>query len=784
MKIIYNIKWSFKQFRNYPLQAFINILGLAVGLTVFMLIVLYINHQKKIDQFHEHAENIYRLEHGFGGITPATFLDLYQDKVPEIKYSARMSFLNGLIQYQPEAMDKVQKGFNSQISMVDKDFFDLFTYPLVKGNLDEIFADASSIILSESLAKKLFGEIDPINKMITYDTENSLVVKGIMKDVPESSSLEFDAAIPLDYYKVLNNDQDFFSNWGRWMYETYFMFDQGANIQDVKTKLDDLLTDYYINSQGIRKDYKANQTLRPYSEIYFGEEMDRHKHGTEKHIIIFSIIAFFVLLIACINYVNISTALASSRFRALGIRKIVGAARKDIIKIILYESCVVAFIAVVLSVLITEFALPYFEDLTHLKIHVPYSWQILAILFILLPLVMGLIAGFYPSIYLSRFKLTEVVKGELISGKSGSVFRKVLTILQFTISVFLIIGTLVVKKQMTYINQFDPGFETEQIVYTFLNASISKHFDVFKEKLLENSEVSGVTRCNNFIASAGSWSTVSDGAERNVSGHYFAVDEDFFDFFEIDFINGRNFNRNDVLKENKPYIINKKLADWYGSADTALVKEISNSEIVGIIDNIQVSNLYSEPETAVFQLKPEYTSVGYIKINSTNYKQTMEYIKSIWTEIAPAYPFEMEFLDESFEEIYDKEIQFSRVFLIFAMISIFLACLGLFALASFMSLKRTKEIGIRKALGSSTWSVALLLSKELTQWVLISNLIAAPLAYYLMTNWLNSFVYKTNLSWWIFVLAAVISLSIALITILYHTVKTARKNPVDSLRYE
>lgn len=784
MKSLYNIKWSFKQFRKYPLQSFINIFGLAIGLTVFFLISLYISYQNSVDKFHENADKIYRIEHGFGGITPATYMDFYKERIPEIKYASRMSSLSGLIDYQPDNANEISKGFYTDIALVDKDYLKMFNYPLIKGSLDDIYDNPSSIVLTESLAEKLFGDKDPINKFVTYDSEHTLIVKGIIKDIPKNSSIEFDALMPIEYYKTYHNDPEFFSNWYRWMYVTYFMFEDGTQIQTIKQKFNDLLTDYYINSQNAKKDYKANPVLRLYSEIYFNQQMDRHRHGNKKHIIIFGIIAIFVLLIACINYINISTALASSRFKTLGIQKVAGASRMDIIRMILFEGVVIAFLAIALSVLITEFVLPYFRELTFLDIQVPYSISLFVALFGALPLMLGIFAGIYPSIYLSKFRLTDVVKGQMTKGKSGAIFRKVLTILQFTISVFLIIGTIVVKKQLNFINKFDPGYETQQVGYIQLNSSVSKHFDAFKNKLLQNANVLGVTRCNNFITSAGSWTTVQDGKEKSIDGYYFCVDEDFFEFFKINFIKGRDFVANDLQRKPQPYIINKKLADWYGSVDTALTKQINAGEIIGVVDNIQITDVYSESGPTVFQIRPEYTYFMYVKVNAYNYQETIKYMTDIWSEFAPEYPFNLKMVDEHFENQYAGEIQFGKVFVVFAIISVFLACLGLFALASFMSLKRTKEIGIRKALGSSTRSITILLSKELTQWVVISNIIAAPLAYIFMNKWLNSFAYKASLSWWIFCIAAMISLLIAILTIFYHTISMARKNPVESLRYE
>lgn len=781
MKILYNIKWSFKQFSKYPLQSLINIVGLSIGLTVFILICLYINYQNNVDKFHANVESIYRIEHGFGGVTPATYSDFYKEKIPEVKYAARLAALDGLIHYQDPNSNDIKQGVNVSIGMTDKDFFNIFTYPFIKGDLNSAFEQPSSIILTKSIAEKLFGETDPINKVITYDSNHELVVKGVIDDVPKNSSYNFAAIIPVEFYKTFYGDPDFLTNWGRWMYETYFIFQENADIAKLQNEFKELVDQ---KLKDLQSNYNKDLILKSYSDIYFSEVMDRHSHGNKKHVVIFSIVALFVLLIACINYVNITTALASNRFKALGIQKISGASRFQVIRLILHEGIITAFLAVILSVFLTEFTLPYFRDLTFLDIQIPYSFGLVITIFILLPLVLGAIAGLYPSIYLSKFDLTKVVKGEIIKGKSGAMFRKVLTILQFTISVFLIIGTLVVKKQLNYINDFDPGFKVEQIGFTFINSPISKHFDVFKERLLQNKDVLGVTRCNNFITNAGSWTSVYDGDDKSITAHYFSVDEDFFKVFEIEFEKGRDFDKNDLKRSPSPYIINKKLADWYGSVDTSLTKQISNGEIVGVIKDIQSNDLYSEPTPSVFHINPNNAFLIYFKINSENYKETISYIESVWSDIAMEYPFEFNFLDESFERSYRSEIQFARVFMIFAVISILLACLGLFALASFLSLRRTKEIGIRKALGSSTRKITFLLSKELTSWVIIANIIAAPLAYYFMNKWLNSFAYKTELSWWIFVFAIVVSLLIALLTIFYHTMSTARKNPVESLRYE
>jgi len=787
MKFIYYFKLAIKQIKISSFQSVINVLGLSLGLTVFSLIVLYVHHQKNVDTFHSKLENIYRLENGFEGITPAVYMDFYKSQIPEIESACRLGQTKRLLHYQAQDQNEVTHGTYADILLVDSSFFSIFSYPLLMGNPSESFKNTNVIILSETLSNNLFGDKNPLNEIVTFDGVHEMTVVGIMSDFDGNSSLKCEAIVPFEFYNVWFNDPESTSFWDRWMYETFFLLHKDADPINLQAKMDSILVNYYVAKYNVPKDDASewiNHNLRPYKDIYLSKIEDKHSHGEKSHIFIFTIIAIFVLLIACVNYINISTASAANRFKTLAIRRVNGATRRNLMQLILTEGILVAFFSVLLSILFIEFSLPYFKDLTNLDIQIPYSLSLLIVVLIVVPVTLGFLAAIYPSYHITNFKLSDVLRGKLGVENSGSLFRKILIVFQFSISIFLIIGTLTVKKQLSFVTKFDPGFKIDQIMYSKLNPSISKQFSALKEKALENPNILGLTRCNSIITNYGSVWTVSDGEEKSMTVPQFFVDEDFLGFFGIDVVWGRSFTKDDLLRDDELCIVNRKLANWFGGVDTLFSKRIYDAEIVGVIDDIQISDLYADHQALTISLDPDNTSYIYFKINADHYNETIRFIGNLWTEFAPEFPLEYKFLEDDFEEMYQTEIQFGTIFSIFSVLSIFIACLGLFAMSSFIAVKRTKEIGIRKAHGASTSQIVKLLSKEFVWLVIIANLIAIPASWFYLNNWLTSFAYKTTLSWWLFLIAGFISLIIALSTIFYHTISTANKNPVDSLRYE
>lgn len=785
MKFSYYLKWSFKQFRKYPLQTGINIFGLAIGVTVFSFILIYVKYQLSVDQFHDNVEHVYRVENGFYGITPAPYYDVLKDKLPEVKSICRMRTLDGFLQYTPDNFQGIKPGLRADLCYAEKELWEIFNYHLIRGDLQDIYALDNAIVISQQLANKLFGKEDPIGKMLKSEGSSQFVVKGIMADLPDNVSLEFDAVVPFAYMKRLFHDPHLFEAWGRWMYETFVLLEAGAEPVVVKSKINEALYQASLGT-GLKSDRGSfDVALLNYGELYFTQVMDYHQHGNKKHVYIFGIVGLFVILIALINYVNITTALSSTRFKALGVKKIAGALRKDLIKLILFESIMVAFFAVVLAVLFIEFFTPLFQSFTDIPAGLPYGFGFLLIAFVVLPMFLGSIAGIFPAIFLSKFSLQDVLKGKSQSGRTANYFRNILTVVQFGIAVFLIAGTLLVYKQLQYISDYNPGYSIDQAGFVFTTKQIRDSYDSFKDQLLQQPGVKDVTRCNNIILQSGNFSTILH-EEKTCEVYYYAVDEGFPAFFDLKLVKGRLFRPSDMQRKSKPVLITRELAEWYGGIDSALTQRVLRKEVIGVVEDMQTQHLRQKSNPLVIHLTSpgDQSAMVYIKVESKDYKQTLARIEQVWKSFMPELPMEFQFLDDTFESIYRAELQFGKVFFLFALIAICLACLGLFALISFVSLKRTKEIGVRKSLGATTSSIVLLLSKDLGKWVLLANILALPLAFYFLHEWLLTFQYRTALSWWIFVLSAAISLFIALSTIGYHTLRTARQNPVDALRYE
>ncbi len=781
MNIFKYLKSAIKHISHNPRNSGINIFGLGIGIGVFVLILLYVRFQNSYNTFHEKLDDIYRVEGSLGGITPASFYPYFSERTPQISNGTRIVNVNSLLNYTREG-EQMKPGIDAKIFAVDSTFLDIFTYPISKGSKAELFESGKNIALSEEVAHKLFGDENPINKVIRYGT-GDITVKAIFKDVPDHSSLSFDALKLLPYDQI--DDQ----NWGRWFMETYYVIDSRFDVEEVESKLDTLNKQRYISNGHEIDKLPYNINLRPYKDIYFSHMASYHHSGEKSHIFIFTLIAIFVLVIAAINYINLSTASASTRLKELALRKVNGARRRDIIYQILSESFLLAFLSVLFATLLIEFSLPYFRNLTGKEIYLEYTPSFIFLLFVFTPLFLGLLAGIYPALYISRFNVLEVLRGKWIYGKSGAAFRKTLTILQFSISIFLIIGTLFVYSQLKYIQKYDPGYEKEQIVSFFTNNELREHWDSFKDRLQGLSSVSGVTRTNTNIhnvsnvMSAYYDKSVSSGEDAPTVGNLL-VDEDFLNFFDIQLKKGKAFTESMTRGENKHYLINEKFEKIFPS-DTVLGQRINGNEIIGIVEDIKTKSLYQEQQPFVIQLgETNRAYIGYVKIKAGDYASALNQIRGVWQEYVPEHPFRYKFLDESFMQMYEDDMRFGKAFLIFSVFSILIACLGLFALVSFSTERKTKEIGIRKALGATSSKVVLLLIRQFTIWVIVANLIAWPVAHYFLKNWLQNFNEHISIQVTYFLAAAILSFLVALLTILFKATRAANANPVNSLRYE
>lgn len=772
--------------------SFINIAGLTTGITVCMMIFLFVMHEFSFDNFHAQGKDIYRLMRTFDPNTPPVpyvsgpyAAALKNDFHNEIKDIVRVMPDNDMFSYNNHPFNE------KKVLVADSNFFNFFTFPLLRGNPATVLGDPGSVVLSETAAKKYFGNEDPIGKIIDMNTNRKLRVTGIAKDVPSNSHLDFDVVIPLSIYRNeswmnfwLNNDNF-----------TYVKLNPQVSGASIDKRLPAFANKYL---KGVMEQTGSHfgLMLRPLREIYFEPsfDFDQTRHGDKKVVYVFLSIAALILIIACINFMNLSTIRAAERSKEVGLRKVMGALRNNLTWQFLGESILMTVISCVCAVFLLLTLMPVYDNLLGYQLEVPYTqWYLYAFLLGAVVAV-GILAGSYPALILSRFSPIEALKGKLRQGKSGSLFRHALVVVQFSISVFLITGTLIINKQMHFVKNRQLGYNQEQaLVIRLDNPDIYKNMDVFKRELLANSTVAAVSMMSG--EPGGFFDEHSfevEGKGNNVlKEHTEFADFDYVKTMGLKIIAGRDLSAQYPTDSMQAVLINRKAAEDMGwTPQQALGKRFRNTvmdslprRVVGVVENYNFATLKESIGPLVISPAPD-RRVTIVRLRSGDIQNNISIVKKAYAAAAPAYPFEYSFLDQKFGEIYKKDIRQQRILSIFSGLAIIIACLGLFGLASFTAAKRTKEIGVRKVLGSSVPNIVLLLSKELLSPVMLATVVAIPVAYLVMNNWLQGFAYRTPMYWWIFALAALITVAIALFTVSFRALNAALANPTRSLRSE
>ncbi len=755
----------------------INITGLATGLTVFILIVIFVHSQYSFNTHIPHADELFRLERGFHGITNAVEAEPLSSGIPEIKSYCRFTKIWGSMFYRP---DEQQPLIRAEIDAVvgDPSFIDMFDIEITERSAERLLMSPGSVVISKNLAERLFGDSQAVGQVVSMKNMHDLIVEAVFESLPASSSLEFNAIFPLEYLIRTSGNPQYLENTGQWGYETFFRLNP-ENREIVTGKLQDELDIIYGNSATAPRE----ATLRPLREIYFSEISDFHRHGDKKNTSIFIIVAGFVLLIAAINFINLSTAQSAKRSKETGLKKILGAERSGLITQICTEGVITVLASIIIALAVTELLLPWYSDFVNIDLSINYSAINMIIILIGIPLLLGSLSGLFPAFYLSRVTPVSVLKKEMNTGKGGAKLRTFLTIFQFSISIFLIIGTVVVNKQLRYISSFDPGYDTSDIIEVSLNNQISERFDVFKQACLSNPSIKGVTRTNQSPYRAGNVWSVFHG-EKNFTWPFMQVDEDFARVFGLEIKAGEDFSESMLQRETWLFLVNEAVIGAFETSDI-LSEKINNHEIVGVVNNFHTASLKSEIRPVTILLSPQAAQAyTYIKTDHLNPSGSLEAVRKIWDELSPDYPFEYEYLEDKIMAAYIEEKKFGELFTYFSIISILISCLGLFALASFTTQNRIKEICIRKVHGATSFGISLLLSGGLTRKVIVANLVAWPAAWFFMQNWLENFVYRTKPGLGEFLLAATIAQVIALATVSWHVYTTSLKNPAETLKYE
>jgi putative ABC transport system permease protein len=800
------IKIAFRNLVRHKGYTFINIFGLATGIICCLLILVYVQDELSYDKYHEKAEQIYRIVNA--GVIRGNQIKMplvsgpwgpaMVEAFPEVLKAVRIKPPDSRWVIAHEEKKFPEKG----LYFADPTFFEVFDVEMVAGNPETALDAPYSIVITEEMAEKYFGEEDPIGKIIVGDNWMNFNITGIMKKHPPSTHMDYDFLVNFETLnramEPVNNQLlygDLSRNWQNFRVYTYLLLDVNADPDTVEAKMQTLLEERLgrmLRTAGV----ELNPYLQKLTDIHLKSNLEGEigPTGDESYIYIFSVVALFILLIACINFMNLSTARSENRAKEVGIRKVVGADRAQLIKQFLGESLTFTFVASIISGIAVLFLLIPFNAIAQKNISVSSLINVQTILLLIgLVIIVGFVSGSYPAFLLSAFRPADVLSGKKHKGASGGLLRKILVVVQFSISVFLIIGLSVIYGQMGYFKNRSLGYDKENIMAIPLSDPAPRStYESYKTALLSNSNITSVSAASTMpggLFGIALLRPVGRPADENLTVQMIAVDYEFIETFGIKLHEGRDFSREFTTDLNRALLLNEEAVKQFGF-DSSLDKRLSpggqvDLPVIGVLKDYYFKSLHQkiEPFAMSVSTSQAFTWV-FIKTTDESMPRVMQFAEQEWRRINPGHPFEYTFVDRNNDLMYQSEIKLSRLFSIFTGIAIYIACLGLFGLASFTVVQRTKEIGIRKILGASIGGIVLILSKEYVKWVVLANVFAWPLAYYLMRRWLEGFAYHTDLNIFAFIASGILALIVALVTVSFQTFKAASANPVDSLRYE
>ncbi|MCD4817548.1 MAG: ABC transporter permease [Candidatus Cloacimonetes bacterium] len=801
------IKIALRNLIRHKGFSFINIIGLSIGMAACLIILLFIQKELSYEKMHTEAEQIYRvltIDKALGtnnqrvGITMPPLGTVLPEAFPEVKDALRLTSGRRTLL----AFDDKPAIYAEQLRTADENFFDFFNFPLLQGNPVTALKEPFTVVLTKSLADQLFADEEPLGKTLKTGGNFDLTVTGIMEDLPDNTHLTFDALGSIKTLESLAKaNQPENSTRPIWLEEwrmigmpTYVRFHKGIVVEGFDDKFTQLTRKYEV-----RENFDI--TLQPLLEVHLKStdvifDPVQNK-GDMKNIYIYAAIALLILLIAAVNYMNLSTSKSTERAKEVGMRKVVGSKKSQLVQQFLGESLLITFIALLIAIGLVEISIPLLNDLTGNTMSLNLIFNSIVIGFLLLLLIIvGLLAGFYPAIILSGFKPVTVLKGSFKTGKRGSILRKILVVFQFSLSIALIGMTAVIQRQLSYIQQKNIGYDREQVlIFDMFDRSMNENIETFREELTGHSSFVSVSTSTNIPGRTfGRTGITPEGASEEDIWIWsqFAVSPETIPTLGMEIVQGRNFSREITSDaEGGVVLINEtavKQLGWENPLEKRLFfgqQDSLGTQIVGVVKDFHFIAMHQNIEPVV--IYPLINNAGNLlsaRINPGQIKEAMQYAKDKWSEIYPDYPFTCSFLDEEFDNLYSRDINTGKIVNIFSFLAIFIACLGLFGLASHTTLQRTKEIGVRKVMGATVGSIVKLLAIDFVKWVLLSNLFAWPLAWFVAKKWLQNFAYKTEIDLWIFVVSGLFALIIAFITISLQTIKAANANPVEALKYE
>ena len=792
--------------------SFINITGLACGLACFLLIAVYVLDEISYDRYNQYADRIYRINSDirFGGtdlhlpVSSDLMGATLKKDYPEVEQYTRLYNSNG-----PKLIKKGNSFINEdRVIHADSTLFNVFTFKTIDGDTKKALNDPNTVVITESAAKKYFGTTNALEKTIETNDNNRTLYKvtAVIKDMPDNAHFNADFFFSMDN---VNYDWD---NYLSHNFHTYLLMKKGTDVKAFEKKFPQYINNYVLtqakaimNIQSMDDFYKAGNKLEysliPLKDIHLKSDrsFELSPSGNYQYVVIFSAIALFILVIACINFMNLTTARSAGRAKEVGIRKVLGTDRRYLVSQFLCESTLMAVLAFVVALGIVYLTFPLFNTISGKQMSFSYLFSFPIVLFIILiPFIVGLLAGSYPAFYLSAFQPIQVLKGKLSIGAKSGGFRSVLVVFQFTTSIFLIIGTIVIYRQLDYIQNKKLGFSKDQILIIDNTYALANNAAAFKNELVKNTGVVNASYSDYLPVSNSSRNDQTFSKEAVIDSksglnmQYWTVDDQYIPTMGMNIIKGRNFSSQHPTDSNA-VIINETTAKILGYEDPIgkTIYTIDNMNtgtmisfsIIGVVQNFNFESLKESIGPLCMRLGKS-TGLASFKVKADMASNILKQAEGLWKTMVPEIPFHYRFMDESFNEMYRAEQRIGKIALIFSSLAIFIACLGLFGLAAYMAEQRTKEIGIRKILGASVTSIVSLLSKDFIKLVSIAFIIAAPVAGWFMKNWLQDFAYRTQLSWWIFLVSALIALLIAILTISMQSIKAALANPVKNLRTE
>jgi len=806
-------KIAMRQLSKQKMYAAIKIGGFALSIAACLLIALYIRHELSYDSYYPNAGRIYRMigEMTDEGVTekgtswPAPFGKAIKDEFPQMELVARImpnSLFNGAGSNQLRRADKAENTFEEGFTYADPELLQMFSIPMVYGDREHALNEPNTIVISKRKADKYFPGEDPVGKVLILndDLKKPYRIGGVMENFPDNSHLHFDFLLTLKGVEFWPGEQ---TEWLSSNYDTYVMPRPGTDMERFNAKLVDVAVyKYYVPAlkrtgnkivEKVGKSLQLRMISQPVKDIHLRSGgIDGGKNGII-FVWLFGAIALFILVIACINFINLATARSANRAKEVGLKKAIGSYKSDLVKQFLTESLLYSFLSFGIAIVLAWLLLPYFNTLSGKSLSIPWTAWWLGPLFIISAFIIGIVAGLYPAFYLSAFQPIAVLKGKVSRGTKNSNLRSTLVVFQFTASIILIIGTFVIYRQMQFIMNRELGFEKDQVLIIQGANTLDNQVGVLKQELLQLPQVQHVA-VSDYLPVSGTkrngnpfWKEGKTTEENSVDGQFWKIDLDYIETMGMQIVAGRNFSK-DMRTDSQAAIINQTMAaKLFPGEKNVIGKRLTNGgaprEILGVVKDFNFESMRSRivPLCMVLGNSPTIVSV---KLKTTDMRKTIAAITGVWKNISPHQPFRYTFLDERFASMYDDVQRTGRIFTSFAVLAIIVACLGLFALSAYMAEQRSKEISIRKVLGASVAQVTALISKDFVKLVLIALLLACPVAWWGMTKWLQDFAYQTTISWWIFAVAGVLVVIIALATISFQSIRAAVANPVDSLKNE